>query len=235
MTGRSVTQEIHMPKSTFSKISEEKQDRVLTEAARLFAERGFAQSDMAQIAARANVSKGSLYDYFESKEDLYISVCRDALRRSRAAVYGGINPEWDIYRQVDHIFCRGAVFCLAHPQYVQMYLQITSPGMEVFANELTREVEGYTADHLKSLIRHGIQKGIVRRDIDINLTAFLINTLYIIFLASLVSRHFEIRMKEYLEINGPVDEREANSQLEKIVSLIDGFLRPEQGVCGEVP
>jgi AcrR family transcriptional regulator len=216
-----------MPKPTFSKIPAEKRDRVLTEAARLFAERGFSQTDMAQVAARANVSKGSLYDYFESKEDLYISVCRDGLRRSREAVYGGIKPDWDIYRQVDHIFRSGSVFCLSHPQYVQMYLQISSPGMEVFANALTREVEGYTAGHLKKLIRDGTQKGIVRKDIDVNLTAYFINTLYIIFLASLVSRHYEIRMKEYLEINGPIHKREAQSQLERMVSLIEGLLRPD--------
>ncbi len=217
-----------MPKKTFSKISEEKRDRVLEEAARLFAERGFAQSDMAELAARASVAKGSLYDYFESKEDLYISVCRYALRRSREAVYGGIKSNWDIYRQVNHIFRQGAAFSFAHPEYIQMYLQITSPGMEVFANELSREVEGYTADHLKTLIRKGIKRGIVRSDINVNLTAFLINTLYIIFLASLVSRHFEIRMQEYLEILGPVNKPAATSQLEKLVSLIEGFLRPVQ-------
>ncbi|MGZ9190015.1 MAG: TetR/AcrR family transcriptional regulator [Nitrospira sp.] len=216
-----------MPKSTFSKISEEKRDRVLEEAARLFAERGFSQSDMAELAARANVAKGSLYDYFESKEDLYTSVCRYALNRSREAVYGGIKAGWDIYRQVDHIFRRGAAFSFAHPEYIQMYLQITSPGMEVFANALTQEVEGYTADHLKSLIRKGIQSGIVRSDINVNLTAFLINTLYIVFLASLVSRHFEIRMQEYLEIRGPVNKRAAKSESEKLVLLIEGFLRPE--------
>ena len=216
-----------MPKSTFSKISQEKRDRVLEEAARLFAERGFSQSDMAELAARANVAKGSLYDYFESKEDLYTSVCRYALSRSREAVYGGIKSDWDIYRQVDHIFRRGAAFSFAHPEYIQMYLQITSPGMEVFANALTREVEGYTAEHLKSVIRRGIQSGIVRSDINVNLTAFLINTLYIVFLASLVSRHFAIRMQEYLEIRGPVNKRAAKSQSEKLVSLIEGFLRPE--------
>jgi TetR/AcrR family transcriptional regulator len=215
-----------MPKKTFSKISEEKRDRVLEEAARLFAERGFSQSDMAELAARANVAKGSLYDYFESKEDLYTSVCRYALRRSREAVYGGIKTNWDIYRQVNHIFRQGAAFSFAHPEYIQMYLQITSPGMEVFANELSREVEGYTADHLKSLIRKGIKSGIVRVDINVNLTAFLINTIYIIFLASLVSRHFEIRMQEYLEILGPVTKRAAKSQLEELISLIEGFLRP---------
>jgi hypothetical protein len=98
----------------------------------------------------------------------------------------------------------------------------------VFANALTREVEGYTAEHLKSVIRRGIQSGIVRSDINVNLTAFLINTLYIVFLASLVSRHFEIRMQEYLEIRGPVNKRAAKSQSEKLVSLIEGILRPEQ-------
>jgi TetR/AcrR family transcriptional regulator len=216
-----------MPKATFSKISEEKRDRVLEEAARLFAERGFSQSDMAEVAARANVSKGSLYDYFESKEDLYISVCRHALRRSREAVYGGIKSDWDIYRQVDHIFRQGAAFSFAHPEYIQMYLQITSPGMEAFVNALSREVEAYTAHHLKSLIREGIDSGIVRDDININLTAFLINTLYIVFLASLVSRHYEIRMQEYLEIPGPINKRAAKGELEKLVLLIEGFLRPE--------
>ncbi len=228
MTGRSVGEETHMPKKTFSKISEEKRDRVLEEAARLFAERGFSQSDMAELASRASVAKGSLYDYFESKEDLYISVCRYALRRSREAVYGGIKSNWDIYRQVNHIFRQGAAFSFAHPEYIQMYLQITSPGMEVFADALSREVEGYTANHLKTLIREGIKSGIVRADININLTAFLINTLYIVFLASLVSRHYEIRMQEYLEILGPLNKRAAKSQLEKLVSLIEGFLRPEQ-------
>ena len=99
-----------MPKPTFDKISPEKRERFLVEAARLFAERGFSQTDMAELASRANVAKGSVYDYFDSKEDLYLYVCRDGLERSRRAVYGGIDPSWDLYRQITaHFQTRGEI------------------------------------------------------------------------------------------------------------------------------
>jgi len=217
-----------MPKPTFSNIAPEKRERVLKEAARLFATRGFAETDMAELAARATVSKGSLYDYFESKEDLYLSVCRDALARSRRAVYGGIKPHWDIYRQIDHIFRKGAAFARANPEYVRMYLNVSASGMEQYADKLTQEVEGYTADHLKALLREGIAEGIVRSDVDVNLAAFLINSIYIVFLASLVSRHYQIRMKEYLEITGRIDARSATEQLDKVILTIERFLKPTQ-------
>jgi len=227
-TGRSVTLDMDMPKPTFSNIAPEKRERVLKEAARLFATRGFAETDMAELASRAAVSKGSLYDYFESKEDLYLSVCRDALARSRRAVYGGIKPDWDLYRQIDHIFRKGAAFARANPEYVRMYLNVSASGMEQFADKLTRDVEGYTADHLKALLRQGIQDGIVRSDVDVNLAAFLINSVYIIFLASLVSRHYQIRMKEYLEIASRIDARSATEQLDKVILTIERFLKPAQ-------
>ena len=89
-------------------------------------------------------------------------------------------------------------------------------------------MEGYTSDHLKVLLKQGIEDGIVRSDVDVNLAAFLINSIYIIFLASLVSRHYQIRMKEYLEIMGRIDARSATEQLDKVILTIERFLRPAQ-------
>ncbi len=215
-----------MPRDTFNRISEEKRERVLRQAAWLFAEKGFAQADMAALASRAGVSKGSLYDYFDNKEALYLHVCRDGLQRSRKAVYGEINPEWDLYRQVKHIFRRGAAFAQSHPEYVALYLNFASAGMGHFAEQLSLEVERYTASHLKKLIRDGIDKGLIRPDIDVNLTAFHINSLYIIFLGSLVSRHFRIRIKEYLEINGEPTGKAIERHMEQTIALIENFLRP---------
>lgn len=217
-----------MPKSTFSQIPPEKRERVLTEAARLFAERGYNQTDMAQLAARAGVAKGSLYNYFASKEELYIHVCRDGLERSRTAVYGELDPEWDIYRQIEHIFRRGVAFARSHPAYIIMYLNISSPGMENFADKLTREVESFTAGHLKQAIRRGQADGTVRPDLDVSLSAFTINTLYIMLLASLVSRHFQIRLREYLEIKGKIGAAVVNEHLSRTIKLIERHLRPAE-------
>jgi AcrR family transcriptional regulator len=53
-------------------------DRMLEAAGRLFGSRRFHEVRMEDIAAEADVSKGSLYRYFEDKEELYLALLRRA-------------------------------------------------------------------------------------------------------------------------------------------------------------
>jgi AcrR family transcriptional regulator len=52
----------------------------------VFAEKGVAAARLDDIAARAGVSKGALYLYFETKQDLFAAVVRDAISPNLAAV-----------------------------------------------------------------------------------------------------------------------------------------------------
>ena len=52
----------------------------------VFAEKGFAAARLDEIAARAGVSKGALYLYFETKEDLFRAVVEQAIGPNVAAV-----------------------------------------------------------------------------------------------------------------------------------------------------
>lgn len=47
---------------------------LIREGARLFAEQGFAATTMDQVTAAAGVAKGTLYNYFPTKEDLAMAV-----------------------------------------------------------------------------------------------------------------------------------------------------------------
>ncbi|MBU2517645.1 MAG: hypothetical protein KKB57_08685, partial [Proteobacteria bacterium] len=58
--------------------------------------------------------------------------------------------------------------------------------------------------------------------------AFWINSLYIVFLASLVSRHFQIRMREYLEIKGRMTKKVIDEEIRRTVELIGRFLSPPE-------
>ena len=51
-------------------------EEILAAALDLFVERGFATTRLDYVAARAGVSKGTLYLYFENKEDLFKAVVR---------------------------------------------------------------------------------------------------------------------------------------------------------------
>ena len=53
---------------------EEKRALIIKAAAKVFARRGFASTLIAEIAIKAGIGKGTLYEYFDSKEDLFFSL-----------------------------------------------------------------------------------------------------------------------------------------------------------------
>lgn len=59
---------------------------IVAAAFAVFAEKGFAAARLDEIAARAGVSKGALYLYFETKEELFHAVVRDAVAPNVAAL-----------------------------------------------------------------------------------------------------------------------------------------------------
>jgi AcrR family transcriptional regulator len=58
---------------------EERPGEIIAAAMAVFAEKGFAAARLDDIAKRAGVSKGALYLYFETKEDLFHAVVTDAV------------------------------------------------------------------------------------------------------------------------------------------------------------
>lgn len=54
-------------------------EEILRAAMEIFVERGFAATRLEEIGARAGVSKGTLYLYFSSKEELFLSSVRDSI------------------------------------------------------------------------------------------------------------------------------------------------------------
>jgi AcrR family transcriptional regulator len=71
-----------MNSKTVPRWSRRKQARpaeLLSAALELFVERGFAATRLEDVARRAGVSKGTLYLYFDSKDDLFKAVVREGL------------------------------------------------------------------------------------------------------------------------------------------------------------
>ena len=60
-------------KSTFDNIPEEKRSKILSVAVNEFATQGFENANINTIAKKAEVSVGSLYKYFDTKTDLFLT------------------------------------------------------------------------------------------------------------------------------------------------------------------
>lgn len=71
-------------------------ERILTVACELFARRGIAAVTVEEIAADAEVGKGTVYNYFAAKEDIVVAFLieldRDALETMALLPGDGMNP-----------------------------------------------------------------------------------------------------------------------------------------------
>lgn len=70
--------------------AEERPGEICRAALEVFAEKGFAAAKLDEIARRAGVSKGTLYLYFEDKEDLFRAVVRSAIVPNVEAIIAAV-------------------------------------------------------------------------------------------------------------------------------------------------
>jgi AcrR family transcriptional regulator len=70
-----------MPRPRFHKLPPAQQQAILRAALDEFATHGFSAASLNRIIDAARISKGSMYYYFDSKEDLYAHVARVELGR----------------------------------------------------------------------------------------------------------------------------------------------------------
>lgn len=78
-------------KQQFEEIREEKSDLIINTALKLFAEFGYHQTTISKISKEAGISKGLMYNYFESKESLLKSIILEFVKLMGEL----INPDGD--------------------------------------------------------------------------------------------------------------------------------------------
>lgn len=66
-----------MPKQTFYKLPQEKQERILAAAKREFTHVRYDDASINQIVREAGIPRGSFYQYFEDKQDIFLYFLKD--------------------------------------------------------------------------------------------------------------------------------------------------------------
>ncbi len=82
-------------------------EQLLWAAEELFAERGYRQTTVAQICARAGIATGSFYAHFRSKEEIFAAVVRRInadLRFAMREAIGGAGGQREVERACFHAF-----------------------------------------------------------------------------------------------------------------------------------
>ena len=169
-------------------------DKQIIEAARkLFNKYGFKKVTMDEIAREANVTKKTVYTYFNSKEELFKYFINEEVRNMKKIVEDVENQNDDFYETVHQ-----GIYKLLKYINKRKFLKNVINEAEILKNPLIidnlkvldREVQNYIKQKLEKAIENG---HIQVQDVDI--TAFLIYKMYVAL------------MFDWNESNPKLDER----------------------------
>ncbi len=99
----------------------EKYDRIISNASLLFAESDFQSVCMEDVASASKVGKGTLYNYFKSKDDLYFSILHYRMEKLLLVLENAFNGRDDFLKNMRSLIIHLSKFLNSHPHFHQIW------------------------------------------------------------------------------------------------------------------
>ncbi|HWI62243.1 MAG TPA: TetR/AcrR family transcriptional regulator [Symbiobacteriaceae bacterium] len=167
-----------MPTQTFFNLPEPKRQAIIDIAIDEFAENDFAHASISRMVAKAGIAKGSFYQYFADKEDLYLHLIQLAGQEKLRFVQGlkPPNPTMGLFPYIRWLMEVGSNFHLGSPKLERVVYRAlyAESGLPLEAIARMRE---QSAAYYRQLVQMGMNQGDIDPAYDPEMVTFLLTTL----------------------------------------------------------
>lgn len=166
-----------MPKQTFLNLPEEKRSVIVNAAIDEFAEYGFEGASINRIVASSGISKGSFYQYFEDKRDVFMYLLA-VIEQEKMAYFKDKHPpsnNMDTFGYFRWMIKEGMAFNSAYPRLVQAISRVMFGEGLYYGKDFT-DIRERSTQGLRTMIVQAIQKGEVDPSVDVELAVMIIET-----------------------------------------------------------
>jgi len=151
----------------------DKRRRILDAAVAVFAEKGFYQARVSDIARMAGVADGTIYLYFKNKDDLLISIFEEKMKEINVKFREALASETDPRSRFRKLIAMHLAGFQAYPDLAAV-LQVELRQSSRFMREYKKvELKNYL-DLVGEVVRHGQDHGVFRSDVPLGLIKRLI-------------------------------------------------------------
>lgn len=151
-----------MPKDTFLNLPEAKRQRIIDVALQEFSANSYARASLTRITRQAGIAKGSMYQYFDDKLDLYCCLLRLAGQRKLALVEEAIamlGPAPDFFAMLKAAVSGGFRLAREDPRLLALgrrFQAETEPG---WREQIMARLGLSGESVLEEWVRHGVRQG----------------------------------------------------------------------------
>ena len=193
-----------MPKETFFNLPDDKRALICRVASEEFANYSFDQASINRIIAGCGIAKGSFYQYFENKKDLFLYLLQLAAEAKRDYLAPVIeNPDQhDFFTLLREMYLSGIQFAMAYPRYAEISKKLLrSKGTPLYEEVMEGNMPA-AHEFFAVLLKNAVSKGEVRADIDPNMFAYLIasmNAIVLEYYFEYIAPDYDERMLETID------------------------------------
>ncbi|MCQ3938550.1 MAG: hypothetical protein DPW18_16100 [Chloroflexi bacterium] len=166
-----------MPKQTFFNLPEEKRQAIVNAAIDEFAEYGFEPASINRIVANSGIAKGSFYQYFDDKLDVFRHLI-DVLGDEKTKFFKDRHPPGNglgIFGYFRWMIKTGMEFNSTNPKLVKAISRVLlSEGM--YYGQLFADIRKKSLDALREIIRSAKKNGEMDANVDEDLAVTVMDT-----------------------------------------------------------
>ncbi len=184
-------------KSTFENLPQEKQQRIIRVATEEFANNGFENTSIQQIAKKSGISVGSIYKYFENKESLFTYIVQAGLSTLEKTLLELAPTNEDILIKAEKIIRKLLSFSKEKPYFIKLYCSLTTTGNSEFLNQISQRIEAVSASIYTQTIAIAQETGEVRKDVNPAFFAYLLDNVFMMLQFSTACPYYRERFFIY--------------------------------------
>lgn len=168
--------------------------KILFEAQRLFAQRGFDGVSISDVAEAAGVSKANIFHHFGNKQALYMEVLKASMDNFNEMT-GHLEPERaPLEQRLFHFLEANAAHLQQFPESVQLVLRELLENRSEVTQQLAEQTTDAQFKQLFALLQHAQKAGEIRAGVDLAaLVVMMIGAVVFQFqVRSLIHHHPEV-------------------------------------------
>ncbi|UNC93210.1 TetR/AcrR family transcriptional regulator [Candidatus Contubernalis alkaliaceticus] len=165
-----------MPKETFNNLPEEKKNFIIQIATDEFYEYGYEKSSISRIVEMSGIAKGSFYQYFEGKEDLFRFIMTMASEKKLEYLNDLISNlnNMDLFKLLRALFLGSLVFQKDNPKLSGLTDRFLKNANSKLKEIILGDSKKNSNLFLENLLLQDIARNEIRSDLNISFTAHLI-------------------------------------------------------------
>lgn len=153
-------------------IKVEKRDLIIDAAALLFSEFGFHEVNMELVAKKAGIAKGTIYNYFKSKEELYFAINETRLNRLISELERKFKEQISVIDDLKGFTIHLFMFLLKYRDFFLIFQRTRLKKQPLKSKNLELNI-ARLKEMLSNILKEGVEKKIFK-NLDICFTSDLI-------------------------------------------------------------